>query len=119
MMVDKGSDGGDSDAREGDGEGDGDGNSQCGFGGEFFSAPPAKERACMATANKGGDGDEGDGDGAGGDGDGDEGDGDGDGDSDGQCKFGGENFFTIFLSARWHFGPSMAFWTPLANRLAL
>ena len=33
-MVDKGSDGGDSDAREGDGEGDGDGNSQCGFVGE-------------------------------------------------------------------------------------
>ena len=35
MMVDKSSDDGASDAREGDGEDDGDGNSRCGFGGNF------------------------------------------------------------------------------------
>ena len=42
----------------------------------IFSAPSATERACMETANKGGDGD---------------------GDSDGQRKFGGKSLFIVFF----------------------
>ena len=56
----------------------------------FPSVLPAKERACMATADKCGDGRDLDDDD--GDGDGDD-DGDGDGFGDGQCKFDGNFFF--------------------------
>ena len=39
----------------------------------------------------------------------------GDGDGDGWLGFGGDFFFL----ARWHFRPSVAFWSPLVKLLAL